>query len=176
MKLLAISGSLRASSFNTALLRAAGGLVPPGVEVGLYEGLAGLPHFNPDLDVEPAPETVSELRAAIAGVDGVLVCSPEYAHGVPGSLKNALDWIVSSGEFTDKPVLLVNASPSFQGGSLAQANLAEILRVMGARLPEAFLFSVPKVSAKVSPDGALAPELAEAFRAALQAFVAAAQA
>lgn len=176
MKLLAISGSLRARSFNTALLRAAGGLVPQGVEVALYEGLAGLPHFNPDLDAEPAPEAVAVLRAAVAGADGVVVCSPEYAHGVPGSLKNALDWIVSSGEFTDKPVLLVNASPSFQGGSLAQANLAEILRVMGARLPEAFLFSVPKVSAKVGADGALAPELAEAFRAALHAFVAAAQA
>lgn len=176
MKLLALSGSLRARSFNTALLRAAGGLVPPGVEVELYEGLAGLPHFNPDHDVEPALAPVAALRAQVAASDGVLICSPEYAHGVPGSLKNALDWIVSSGEFTDKPVLLVNASPSFQGGSLAQANLAEILRVMGARLPDAFLFSVPKVSAKVAPDGSLAPELAEAFRAALAAFVGAAQA
>lgn len=172
MRLFALSGSLRARSFNTALLRAAAGLVPPGVEVALYGGLADLPPFNPDLDVEPAPAPVAALRAAIAAADGVLICSPEYAHGVPGSLKNALDWIVSSGEFTDKPTLLVNASPSFQGASLAQANLAEILRVMGAKLPDTALFSVPGVSRKVGPDGALDPETAGAYQAALGAFVA----
>ena len=150
MKLFGISGSLRERSFNTALLRAAQGLLPEGVVVSIYEGMSALPHFNPDLDVEPAPATVADLRARIAEADGVLVCSPEYAHGVPGSLKNALDWIVSSGEFTDKPVLLINASPSFMGGSIAQANLMEILRVMGAKLPDGAVFSVPSVSRKIA--------------------------
>jgi NAD(P)H-dependent FMN reductase len=173
MKLFAISGSLRARSFNTALLRAAASLLPEVFEVTLYEGLAGLPHFNPDLDVDPVPGPVAELRRRIAEADGVLICSPEYAHGVPGSLKNALDWIVSSGEFTDKPVLLINASPSFMGASLAQANLTEILRVMGARLPDEAVFSVPAVSRKIGADGALDAETAEAYRAALSAFVAA---
>ena len=172
MKLFGISGSLRERSFNTALLRAAQGLLPDSVAVSIYGGMAGLPHFNPDLDVEPAPATVTDLRARIAEADGVLVCSPEYAHGVPGSLKNALDWIVSSGEFTDKPVLLINASPSFMGGSIAQANLTEILRVMGAKLPDEAVFPVPSVSRKIGADGALDAETAEAYRAALSAFIA----
>lgn len=172
MKLFAISGSLRARSFNTALLRAAAGLLPEGATVSLYEGMAELPHFNPDLDVDPAPGPVAELRARIAEADGVLICSPEYAHGVPGSLKNALDWIVSSGEFTDKPVLLINASPSFMGGSIAQANLTEILRVMGAKLPDGALFSVPSVSRKVGADGGLDDITAAAYKAALSAFIA----
>jgi NAD(P)H-dependent FMN reductase len=172
LKLLAISGSLRARSFNTALLRAAGGLVPPAAEVVLYEGLGGLPPFNPDLDVDPAPAPVAALRASVAGAHGVLICSPEYAHGVPGSLKNALDWIVSSGEFTDKPVLLINASPSFMGASLAQANLVEILRVMGAELPDSAVVSIASVSRKVGPDGSLDAETASALEAALAAFVA----
>lgn len=112
-----------------------------------------------------------DLRARIAAADGVLVCSPEYAHGVPGSLKNALDWIVSSGEFTDKPTLLINASPSFMGASMAQANLVEILRVMGAKLPDAAVVSIASVSRKVSADGSLDAETATALRAALSAFV-----
>ncbi|HXC16924.1 MAG TPA: NADPH-dependent FMN reductase [Holophagaceae bacterium] len=173
MKLFAISGSLRARSFNTALLRAATDLLLESAAVSVYEGLAELPHFNPDLDVEPAPAPVAELRARISEADGVLVCSPEYAHGVPGSLKNALDWIVSSGEFTDKPVLLINASPSFMGGSIAQANLTEILRVMGAKLPDEAVFSVPSVSRKIGADGALDEETAAAYKAALSAFIAA---
>jgi chromate reductase len=173
VKLFAISGSLRARSFNTALLRAATDLLLESAAVSVYEGLAELPHFNPDLDVEPAPAPVAELRARISEADGVLVCSPEYAHGVPGSLKNALDWIVSSGEFTDKPVLLINASPSFMGGSIAQANLTEILRVMGAKLPDEAVFSVPSVSRKIGADGALDEETAAAYKAALSAFIAA---
>jgi len=172
MQLFAISGSLRERSFNTALLRAAMDLLPEGIAINLYEGMAELPHFNPDLDVEPVPATVRDLRARIAAADGVLVCSPEYAHGVPGSLKNALDWIVSSGEFTDKPVLLINASPSFMGGSIAQANLTEILRVMGAKLPDEAVFSVPSVSRKIGADGGLDDDTAVAYKAALSAFIA----
>lgn len=171
-RLLAVSGSLRSGSFNTALLRAAQGLLPEGITVELYEGLGGLPHFNPDLDVDPPPPQVADLRGRIAQADGVLVCSPEYAHGVPGSLKNALDWIVSSGEFTNKPTMLINASPAFTGASIAQANLLEILQVMGANLPDSATFSVPGVSRKVGSNGALDPETASAYREALLAFLA----
>lgn len=173
MRLFAISGSLRERSFNTALLRAAASLVPAGVEVSLYAGMAALPHFNPDLDADPVPAPVVDLRARLAKTDGVLICSPEYAHGVPGSLKNALDWIVSSGEFTDKPTMLINASPSFMGASIAQANLVEILRVMGAKLPDSAVVSIASVSRKVAPDGSLDEETASALRTALAAFVAA---
>ncbi len=128
MKVLAISGSLRATSSNTALLRAARRIAPAGVELELHDGLASLPHFSPDLDVDPLPGPVRELRARIASVDALMISSPEYAHGVPGSLKNALDWLVSSLEVIGKPVLLVSASP---GGALhAHAQLREILCTM----------------------------------------------
>ena len=95
LRLLAISGSLRASSSNTALLRAPQALAPEGVEVEVYDGLADLPFFDPGLDLDPnsyrAPEPVLRLRAAIAAAQGLIFCTPEYAFGMPGVLKNALD-------------------------------------------------------------------------------------
>ena len=103
LRILAISGSLRAVSSNTHLLRAAAQLAPAGVDVVLYDGLAGLPHFNPDVEENVLPGPVADLRAAVGAADGLLISSPEYAHGVPGALKNALDWIVSSGELVGKP-------------------------------------------------------------------------
>src|SRR4029450_8065808 len=95
-RILAVSGSLRARSSNTAALAAASRVAPDGVLVQLYDGLATLPHFNPDHDEEGAepPAPVAGLRTLIAGADGVLLSTPEYAHGLPGVLKNALDWLV----------------------------------------------------------------------------------
>jgi NAD(P)H-dependent FMN reductase len=107
VRILAVSGSLRTASSNTALLRAAARLAPEGVEVILYEGLASLPHFNPDLDdldAGTAPPAVMDFRSRLDASDGVLISSPEYAHGVPGALKNAIDWVVSSGEIYEKPL------------------------------------------------------------------------
>src|SRR5262245_24566721 len=120
MRVIAISGSLRAGSSNAALLRAAEALSPSLTWVH-YERLGALPHFNPDLDGEgaAAPPEVAELRALVAAAAAVVISTPEYAHGVPGSLKNALDWMVSSGELTDKPILLLNATPG--GGDRVQA-------------------------------------------------------
>jgi chromate reductase len=106
MRILAISGSLRASSSNTALLQAAATLATRDVEVVLYEGLGDLPHFNPDLDGATVPQAVSVWRSKIRDTDGALFSVPEYAHGVPGVLKNGLDWVVGIGEFVDKPVTL----------------------------------------------------------------------
>lgn len=128
-RVLAISGSLRAASYNTAVLRAAELLAPDGVQVSLLAGLAELPHFNPDLDGEDAtpPARVAALRRAVAEADGLMICSPEYAHGVPGSLKNALDWLVSAPEAVGKPVALINASPRSWH---AHASLFETLRTM----------------------------------------------
>jgi len=135
MQILAISGSLRAGSSNTSLLQAAAVLAPAGVGVVLYEKLAELPHFNPDLDQEPFPAAVVDFRAALRRSAGVLISCPEYAHGVPGVLKNALDWLVASGELYEKPVALFNASPR---GTYALGSLTETLTVMTARLiPEA---------------------------------------
>jgi NAD(P)H-dependent FMN reductase len=136
VKIIAISGSLRAQSSNTALLRAAARVAPDGIHVVMYEGLGDLPHFNPDLDEEgsPPPPRVRELRELLIGADAILISSPEYAHGVPGAFKNLLDWLVSTGELVDKPVALLNASPA--GGEYAQNAILETLRTMNWRVVE----------------------------------------
>ena len=138
MRLLAISGSLRRASTNTAALEALARLAPRGVKALVYRDLAKLPPFNPDDDVEdkPKPEPVETLRSLVGASDALIIAAPEYAHGVPGVLKNALDWLVASETFAGKPVALLNASPrAFH----AQASLRETLATMAARiLPEAF--------------------------------------
>jgi chromate reductase, NAD(P)H dehydrogenase (quinone) len=135
MRILAISGSLRSMSANTAVLAAARTLAPSGVDIIIYEGLGDLPHFNPDLDGKNPPQSVFEWRYQVGLADALLISSPEYAHGVPGSLKNALDWLVASVEFPGKAVALLNTSPR---ATHAQAQLTEILVTMSARLiPEA---------------------------------------
>ncbi|MDB4968645.1 MAG: NAD(P)H-dependent oxidoreductase [Myxococcales bacterium] len=134
MRIVAISGSLRAQSSNAAILRAARRAPVAGLEWTLYEAVGRLPHFNPDLDVEGAtpPREVAELRAQLAAADAVLLCSPEYAHGVPGSLKNALDWLVSVGELVGKPIAVITASPT--GGEHAQMQLVHTLQTMSWRV------------------------------------------
>ena len=133
IQILAISGSLRAKSANSAVLQAAQILSPKLVNFTLYSELAHLPHFNPDLDSEPLPEVVTSLRQQIGNSNGILISSPEYAHGVPRSLKNALDWLVSSIEFPGKPVALINTNPR---ATIAQASLTEILITMSAQIIE----------------------------------------
>ena len=131
MKTLAISGSLRAQSTNTTLLRAAKLIAPAHINIILYEELGSIPPFNSDLDVEPGPASVARMRTAMREADALIFSAPEYAHGIPGSLKNALDWVVGSGELSGKPVALFNASVR---GEYAQASLREILKTMDARL------------------------------------------
>lgn len=172
-KILAISGSLRAGSANTALLRAARALAPTGATVELYEGLAGLPHFNPDLE-DSAPASVHALRASLQGADAVLFSSPEYAHGVPGSLKNALDWVVGTGELVGKPVALLQASPY---GSFVRAALLETLRVMEGRVVEAASISMAFGTNRIDSEQIVGePRFAEAVRGAVAALVEAARA
>ncbi len=169
MRILAVSGSLRAGSSNLALLRAAAAVAPEGMELVFYEGVGALPHFNPDLDGEGAipPPAVKHLRRVFGEADAVVISSPEYAHGLPGSLKNALDWIVSSGELTDKHVVLLNASAA--GGQRAQASLAQTLRVMGARVLENASLIEPFVRKKLSPGDIVEAEVAQKLRASLDA-------
>ena len=150
MKIVAVSGSLRANSSNAALLRAAERVAPDGVEVVWYDGIGRLPHFNPDLDEEgsvPPPE-VQALRDLFIAADALLISSPEYAHGVPGALKNMLDWLVSTGELVGKPVALLNASPS--GGRFAQAAILETLRTMNWRVIEEACLLEPFVKTKIT--------------------------
>ncbi|HEY6141757.1 MAG TPA: NADPH-dependent FMN reductase [Thermoanaerobaculia bacterium] len=170
MKIVAISGSLRARSSNAALLRAAARVAPPGVGVTMYEGLGALPHFNPDLDEEGStpPAPVAALRRLLIEADAVLISSPEYAHGVPGVLKNMLDWLVSTGELVGKPVALLNASPA--GGAYAQASLLETLRTMNWKVVEEACRVAPFVPRKIVgelTDSAALEALASAMAALL---------
>jgi len=157
MRLLTISGSLRAHSSSGELLRALARLGMPEIDAEIYDGLASLPHFNPDLDREgmalPAP--VQALRQSIAEADGLLISSPEYAHGVPGSLKNALDWLVSGPEMVYKPIGLLNPSPR---SVHAQASLAETLRTMSTTLVDGACIALPISGRGLDADGILANE------------------
>ena len=173
MRLLAISGSLRSASVNTAALEALARLAPEGVKVLVYRELAKLPPFTPDDDAEdkPKPEPVETLRALVSASDALVIAAPEYAHGVPGALKNALDWLVASETFAGKPVALINASPrAFH----AQASLREILATMAARLvPEAFA-AISLTGNTVTADGILSdPVCARRLGESLEALLAA---
>ncbi len=155
MKILAISGSLRPQSANTAILQAVVELVTADVNISIYERIGNLPHFNPDLDRDDGFAPVIDWRTHLQAADGVMFCTPEYAHGVPGVLKNALDWIVSSGEFMYKPTAVISASPSPDGGDKANASLVQTLRVMMADIPSGATLCIPAISAKLDDKGKL---------------------
>ena len=148
-KILAISGSLRASSLNSMLLRAARRLAPTNIEVELYLELNAVPLFNPDLEAM-SPAAVAELRARIISSNAVLIASPEYAHGVSGVIKNALDWMVGNESFIDKPVGLFNASPR---ATIAQSALRETLLTMSARIIDDACVTVGLLGSGVNEDG-----------------------
>ena len=168
IRVLAISGSLRARSSNTEVLRALTMLATPRVIVRQFIGLATLPAFNPDLDEEGMrpPPPVHDLRRQVASADAIVICSPEYAHGVPGSLKNALDWLVSVPDVLAKPTALVNASRSIH----AQASLAETLRTMSMHLVGDSPFQIPltdrgMTATAIASDPALAAPLRDCLAA-----------
>jgi chromate reductase, NAD(P)H dehydrogenase (quinone) len=166
-RILAISGSLRAASSNTILLNAAAALAPENLEIIVYGGLANLPQFNPDLDND-APEAVRDFRSQLDKSAGVIISSPEYAHGVPGALKNALDWLVASGELYNKPVALFSVSPR---ATFAQASLTVTLSVMSVRLIEEASIIVPLLGKKVDVQGLIAdPGMSQPVRSALLTF------
>lgn len=170
MKIAAISGSLRAGSSNTAALLAAARLAPAGVEVILFEGIADLPFFNPDLDGDDVPAPVGAMRELIGRVDGLLISSPEYARGVAGVLKNALDWLVGSHEFPGKPVALINTSPR---ATHALAALTLTLETMSARLDTEACVTLPLLGGAWGEHGIAAdPVLAELIRSAMERFAA----
>lgn len=170
MHILALSGSLRASSTNTRLVRAAAVLASENMEFIFYDGLADLPHFSPDLDGDEPPAPVHNLRKLLQAADGVLICTPEYAFGVPGSLKNALDWTVSTGEFYRKPVAAISASPSPTGGDKAHASLLLTLTALGANVPERGKLMIPAVGKKLYANGEVSdPETRQALRTVLDA-------
>ncbi len=162
-------------STNTSALIALGQLAPLGTRFTLYRGLGELLHFNPDLDGEDAtpPARVADLRALVAGADAIVISSPEYAHGVPGSLKNALDWLVSMPEFPGKPVALLDCSP---GSVHVRAALAETLATMSARMIEDVRLTVPLPRNRLDATGMLGDaSIAAALRSAGEAIADAAR-
>lgn len=169
MKVLALSGSLRAASSNSAILRVAARVAPPPIIVEVHPGLDALPFFNPDLDRgfdDPAlPQPVRALRATIAASDAVLISSPEYAHGVSGMFKNALDWLVGGAEMIGMRVALINTAPH---ATHAMAALAETLRTMSVTLVDeaSVAIAIPRNQSDdaLASDPAIVSSLCEALR------------
>ena len=157
MRILGISGSLRESSHNTALLRAAAELLPPGVELEVFDGLGDVPLYNEDIDGEQAPEGVVTLREAIDGADAVLFATPEYNGTIPGVLKNAIDWAsrpARAGVLWGKTAAVVGASTGAYGALWAQTDLRKALGVAGARVLGSDL-PVARVHEQLAADGQL---------------------
>ena len=164
MKVLAISGSLRVDSINSALLRAAARLSPPNMEVRLFRSVGELPLFNPDLESK-MPTQVSAFHSEVAASDALLIASPEYAHGVTGTIKNALDWLVSFEPFIHKPVAVINASPRAHHADEA---LRETLKTMSAVIVEEASTSIPLLGAHLTEDGMVGnPTISRAIRDSL---------
>jgi chromate reductase, NAD(P)H dehydrogenase (quinone) len=171
MHVLAISGSLRRDSHNTALLRAAEELLGPGDTLELWEELREVPPYDQDLEDDSVPAAVASLRAAVAGADAVLIATPEYNHSVPGVLKNALDWASrphTSNVFRGKPVAVIGSSVGLFGAVWAQAELRKVLGSMGAHVADLEL-PVGLAGEKFDGDGRLVDE---AIREALGGVVA----
>lgn len=164
----AISGSLRLGSINSAVLRAATRLAPGDVTIILLDDVRTLPLFNPDLDNDTVAEPVLAFRRKLIAADGILIACPEYAHGVPGAMKNALDWVVASNELVNKPLALLNAAPR---ASIAQAALRETLTVMSAKLIDEASVTLPITTKNITEAQILEdPAVCDALRDALQAF------
>lgn len=165
-RILAISGSLRVASINSALLRAAARLAPPAMSIALCSEIGALPLFNPDLESQ-LPSSVARFRRAVSEVDALLIASPEYAHGVTGAMKNALDWLVGDEHFAGKPVAVLNASPRAYHADTA---LRETLRTMAAVIVEPASVVIPQLGANLDEHGIVAlPEAAAAIREMLTA-------
>jgi len=166
LRLLLVCGSLRHGSTNAAVLRASAEEAPASVVVDAYDGVATLPHFNPDDDVEPLPAAVADLRARIDAADAVLFSTPEYAGALPGSFKNLLDWTVGGTEIDDTPVAWINCSPAPSGAASAHASLATVLGYVGATIVEAACVHLPVARQTVDADGHIAdPGLRQGIRA-----------
>jgi len=164
VKLLAISGSLRAASLNSALLRTCQRLAPAGIEIQLCTFVGDLPLFNPDLQDSP-PLSVMALQMQVAAADALVIASPEYAHGMTGAIKNLLDWLVAFEPFANKPVAVLNASPRAYH---ADAALRETLRTMSAVIVEPASVSIPLLGSNLS-EAAMAdtPTVAQAIHTSL---------
>jgi chromate reductase, NAD(P)H dehydrogenase (quinone) len=134
VRILAVSGSLQEGSSNSKLLQAAAASAPAGVRVVVFDGLGKLPHFNPDLERDGTLEEVDAWRRALEESDGVLIASPEYGHSLPGVLKNAIDWVIGTGELERKVVAITAAVPASDRGRLGLKALRDTLGAVSANI------------------------------------------
>ena len=155
MRVLLVSGSTRGGSTNTAALTTLAALAPAPVTPSRYDGLTGLPAFNPDHDGDRLPSVVAELRREIAEAAAVLFCTPEYAGNLPGSFKNLLDWTVGGGELLGKPVAWVNVAAPGRGSG-ATAALDAVLAYVGASVIREACRDAPVGRSTIGPDGTVA--------------------
>jgi chromate reductase len=151
-QVLAISGSTRTQSSNLNLINAIADLATDRFDITVFNGLTELPHFNPDLDNENPPASITQFRNTLRAFDGILICTPEYAMGVPGTLKNAIDWTVSSMEFSHKPTALISASSLGQKG---HQSLLETLRIIEARVTDQTQLIISYIKTKVNGQGVI---------------------
>ncbi|MEO8886865.1 MAG: NADPH-dependent FMN reductase [Mucilaginibacter sp.] len=154
-KILAIPGSLRSGSTNHNILKYLGTLVPNNIDYAIYDGLSTIPPFDTGLDNDNPPQPVAALRQLLSEADGLIICTPEYAFGVPGQLKNMLDWLVSSSSLVDKPVALITAS---LGGEHAHASLLLTLGALSAKLSDDTNLLIQFIRSKMDGDGNLKDE------------------
>ncbi|TPL38809.1 NADPH-dependent FMN reductase [Mesorhizobium sp. B2-4-6] len=169
IEIIAISGSLRAASTNSALVAALAANAPANCRLKVYDGLGRLPIFNPDDEGERTPPDAARLIEAVTRADAVIVSCPEYAHGVPGGMKNALDWLVSRDAAVGKPAMLVHASPR---SLYARAALAEIMRTMSFAMYEEGMLEIALLGKKPAEMEAILSEDANrrAMREAVRGF------
>lgn len=150
INILAISGSLRPDSSNTHILELLGTWMPATINYRIYQGMGQLPHFSPSAADAPSPLPVQDLYAQLNQADAVIICTPEYAFGVPGSLKNLLDWTVGTGNLVDKPVAIITASSV---GEHAHASLLTTIGVLSAKVVEGGTLLIPFIRAKMNSSG-----------------------
>jgi len=149
-QIFAISGSLRTGSSNHNILNYLKYLAPQHVSLNIYDGLVTIPPFDPGNDNDTPPESVAKFRDLITAADGIIICTPEYAFGIPGQLKNALDWTVSSGSFSGKPTALITAST---GGENAHAALLKVLGAIDASLSDDTTLLISYIRSKMDAEG-----------------------
>ena len=166
--ILALNGSLRTASANHLVLLHLRAATNPPRAIALGPSLDTLPHFNPDLDVEPAPPAVRSLRTQIAQAHGLLICTPEYTFSIPGSLKNALDWLVSSGSLYEKRVAVVATSTS--KGEKVLAALGDVLRAHQAQIVAQVALHPAEARSDLAGDAAPHSGTARALNGVLAAF------
>ncbi|MED4453067.1 NAD(P)H-dependent oxidoreductase [Metabacillus fastidiosus] len=157
-KIVAISGSIREGSSNTNILKALIAFIPEGIDYSIYNGIKELPHFNPDIDRTEPPAVVKDFRKMLDESHALIICTPEYAKSVPGVLKNALEWLVSSAELYKKPVAVITASPSISGGDKAHESLLLTLGMLDTTVVKNGSLLIPSVGTKFNDDATLKDE------------------